>query len=118
MTLRRHYPPSRLRYEQAHPTISLRVSRDLYDRLKALKERSGKSVAAVLREAVGVQASSAGNASNRGYRRGWTEAERRYRVDYRCSQCGGTLTITSDEEKQEAASYLREQGWAHDSCLR
>ena len=113
----RHYPPSRRRYEQAHPTISVRVSRELYSQLKRLKERSGKSVGDVLREAVKAQAPSSGDAYNRGYRRGSKEAEELYRVDYRCSGCGGTLPVTTVEEKQAAASCMRESGWAHGSCL-
>lgn len=118
MPRRRHYPPSRLRYEQTHPTVSVRVTQKLYDQLKALKEQSGKSVTDILREAIGVQAPSVRNAYERGYKKGQADADRRYRVDYRCSKCGGTLTISSDKEKQAAASYMRENGWAHASCLR
>ena len=46
---RRPLPPSRQRYQQSHPTVSLRVDLDLYARLKALKEQAGLSVADVLR---------------------------------------------------------------------
>ena len=31
----KHKAPSRIKYEQSHPTISCRVPRDIYDRLKA-----------------------------------------------------------------------------------
>ena len=50
---RRSLPPSRQRYQQAHPTVSLRVDLDLYAELKRLKEQSGLSVADVLK--VGLQ---------------------------------------------------------------
>ena len=114
---KRHIPPSRLRYEKAHPTISVRVSRDLHDRLKELKAESGKSAGDVLREALDVQEPSVQDAYGRGYGEGWVQAESKYRVDYRCSQCGGTLTIDSREEKRAAAEFMRENGWAHGECL-
>ena len=51
---RRPVPPSRTRYQQSHPTVSLRVDLDLYDRLKGLKEQAGLSVADVLRVGLGI----------------------------------------------------------------
>ena len=46
---RRPLPPSRERYQQSHPTVSLRVDLDLYARLKELKEKANLSVADVLK---------------------------------------------------------------------
>ena len=46
---RRSTPPSRLRYEASHPTVSFRVDLDLYAELKALKQTSNLSVADVLK---------------------------------------------------------------------
>ena len=46
---RRPLPPSRERYQQSHPTVSLRVDLDLFAQLKGLKEQSGLSVADVLK---------------------------------------------------------------------
>ena len=46
---RRPLPPSRERYQQSHPTVSLRVDLDLYARLKGLKEQAGLSVADILK---------------------------------------------------------------------
>lgn len=116
MIIKRRRPPSRVRYEDDHPTISVRVSRGLFDRLRALKKDSGKSVADVLREALAVQVRSAGEAHQRGYRKGHLEAERTYRVDYRCSRCGGSMAVESLAEKKAAAEAMRELGWAHASC--
>ena len=117
MIAKRHKPPSRIRYEDAHPTISVRVSRQLFNQLRALKRDSGKSVADVLKEAIGAQMRSAKDAHQRGYRKGHLEAEGTYRVDYRCSRCGGTITVTTAEEKRAAAEAMRERGWAHSTCV-
>ena len=46
---RRPLPPSRERYQQSHPTVSLRVDQDLYSELKELKEKAHLSVADVLK---------------------------------------------------------------------
>ena len=46
---RRSLPPSRERYQQSHPTVSLRVDLDLYTQLKGLKDQAGLSVADVLK---------------------------------------------------------------------
>ena len=86
------------------------------DRLVELKEMSGKSVADVVREALEVVAPSVGEAYERGRKNGFKAAERKYRVDYRCSVCGGTLTITEKNEKEAAAQCMREHLWAHSSC--
>lgn len=116
MSPKRHVPPSRIRYEQQHPTVSVRVSQPVYDRLKALRERSGKSLGDILREALGVQEPTTNVTFNRGYRKGHADAEKLYRVDYRCSVCDGPMTINEDTEKQRAAQYMREHGWGHGSC--
>ena len=45
-------PPSRIRYEAANPTVSVRVSRDIHERIKRLKRISGKSLGDIVREAL------------------------------------------------------------------
>ncbi len=54
MAPKRRVPPSRTRYEQQNHTVSIRVSKEMYDRLKALKEQGDKSLGDILREALGV----------------------------------------------------------------
>jgi predicted CopG family antitoxin len=46
--------PSRIKYEQSHPTVSFRVSKELYDRLQSVKKAEGKSIAEVLKVGVGL----------------------------------------------------------------
>ena len=118
MARNRRVPPSRVRYEQHNPTVSVRVSKEMYDRLKALRERSGTSLGDILREALGVQEPATRAAYSRGHRKGCADTEKLYRVDYRCSVCNGRLTIDHDTAKGAAAEYMREHGWAHSSCLQ
>ena len=108
-----HKPPSRIRYEQSHPTVSVRVRRELYDQLKDLREHSGKSVGDILREALKEQAPS----TKRAHQLGYAAAKREFAVSYKCSVCGGNLMVNSLEEKQAIARYMREHGWGHGACV-
>ena len=55
MVRTKHKPPSRIRYEQTHPVVSVRVNRGLYQDLKEIKEREGKSFAGILKELLSEQ---------------------------------------------------------------
>jgi len=44
MKKKAHKPPSRIKYEQSHPTVSVRVDRKLYDELKELQELTKKEL--------------------------------------------------------------------------
>ena len=113
MKKKKHQPPSKIKYNQTHPTVSIRVSQDLYDQLKDLREKSGKSLGDILRESLGKQAPS----TKKAFQRGFDKARRQFVVTYRCSVCGGPLEVTTDEEKKEVAMYMRSANWAHTSCL-
>ena len=112
MKKQKHVPPSRIKYESEHPTVSIRVSQEVYEGLWALRETSGKSWGDVLREALDQQLPSAKNA----YENGFNKAKKKYAVEYKCSICGGDIALTSDEAKKAAAQYMREHGWHHCSC--
>ena len=51
------------------------------------------------------------------YERGVEAAREIYEVSYPCSECGvWDLSITSDEEKDVVAEFMRQQGWHHTEC--
>lgn len=50
---KRHKPPSRMRYERAHPTVALRLTTELKARLKQHFEARGISAASFVKEALG-----------------------------------------------------------------
>ena len=116
MARKRRIPPSRRRYEEAHPTVSARLSRGLYNRLKTLQSESGKSLADIIKEALGAQKPSAKNSYRNGFDKGWREAETRYRVDYRCYNCSEPLTVTDDNERRAVSQYMRDHRWVHTTC--
>ena len=71
---RRPLPPSRERYQQSHPTVSLRVDLDLYTRLKGLKEQAGLSVADILKVGMERCEPLVGEAFRNGFMGGLAEA--------------------------------------------
>jgi hypothetical protein len=111
---KKHQPPSKIKYNQSHPTVSIRVSQELYDELKDLREKSGKSLGDIFREAVGHQAPTV----NKAYQRGFANARQTFEVTYRCVVCRGVLRVTSEQEKQAIAQYMREHGWGHNGCIK
>ena len=112
MPKKKHQPPAKAKYDKTHPIVSIRVSQELKKQLDEIKEISGKSVGDILREAVGVQSKSAKSS----WKRGYGYARTIYGVWYKCSVCGGSMLIETDDEKKAAARLMREAGWHHGSC--
>jgi hypothetical protein len=109
-----HKLPSRIKYEKSHPTISVRVSRELYDGLKNLMKITGKSMGDVLREALDKQMPSAKKA----YQSGYDAGKDLFAVSYHCYLCGEQMTVWSKEQKEAAAQYMKSHGWSHTECIR
>ncbi len=86
----KHKPPSRLRYEETHPTVSLRVSRELRNHLDEMRRMSGKSYADILRDGAMRNELSVKESYQRGYEKGWDDAKNEEEL---CWHCG---TYTED----------------------
>ena len=115
--------PSRIRYEQGHPTVSCRVSRELYERLGEVKQREGKSFSHILKVGLGIveaEGKVAEELLDEGYRLGYGEgyeaAELRFKVSFTCFVCGETIPVDAEETKRAAREYLEEHGWSHIRC--
>ena len=116
--------PSRIKYEQNHPVISYRDSKELHDRLEAVKKAEGKSTTAILKEAVGLlevrvrtEKEIKNEANAKGFEQGYHEAETEYKVMFLCSVCKKPIGVTSPEAKAAARKYMSEHGWGHADCL-
>jgi hypothetical protein len=116
--------PSRIRYEQKHPTVSFRVSKELYDRLQTVKDAEGKSAADVLKVGLGlleVKVVKGKEARRQGYEegfeKGYEEAESLYKVTYPCKICRKTIEVMRVKEKEAIKGYMLEHGWAHAECI-
>jgi hypothetical protein len=113
-------PPSRIKYEQSHPTVSCRIPKVIYERLKESCKNDKKSMADILKIGLGSVEERTGKGEAeyaKGYKAGYQEAERTFKITYRCSVCGEEIAITSDEEKKEAAEYMEKERWGHSACI-
>ena len=115
--------PSRIRYEKRNPTVSCRVSRDIYDRLKNVDKTQNLSMADILKIGLGkiepkveTREKLWGQGYEEGFEVGWQVAESIFRVTYRCCVCGQILGIDTVQELAAAGNYMTENGWGHASC--
>jgi len=120
---RKKKTPSRIKYEHNHPTVSFRVSKELKDRLEAVKKAEGKSNTDVLKVGVGlleVKVSEEKEAKRQGYKegfeKGYEEPKNRYMVPYPCYICVKPIAITSPKTKEVVSKFLTEHGWGHTKC--
>ena len=119
----KHKPPSRMRYEQSHPTISCRVPKDIYEKLEKIKSKENKSFSDILKIGLGILKAKVkqedkirGEAYSQGYNDGYSEAEGEFKVTYRCVVCGKIMTVTSEKAKAAVDEYMREHRWGHTEC--
>ena len=124
MTKKKKRTPSRIKYERDHPTVSLRVTKELKDRLQAVKEAEGSSITDVLKVGVGLlevkvskEKEVRAQAYDEGYDEGYRDAEELYKVTYLCKICRKTIEVMSVKEKEAIKGYMREHGWAHAECI-
>ena len=105
--------PSRRRYEAKNPVVSVRVPRDLYDALMEFKESMGQSMANVLKLGLELAQPDLLEA----WTEGFEAAQEEYEVSYRCHRCRRPhLSITSDDEKADAAALMYKAGWYDPDC--
>ena len=107
--------PSRIRYEQSHPTVSARIPVDKRDKLFTVLARISLTLAQLLiRFADEMEIISRPLEDAR--RAGYEEAKSRFLVTYPCNGCGNLLPITSPKEKAAVGKYMSEHGWGHEEC--
>ncbi len=121
-TATKHKPPSRIRYEQSHPIISCRVSKEFYDNLVRAKNQEGNSFTDILKLGLGKienmnkkLAEAKKKDFNEGYLKGRTEAESQHKVIYHCNNCKKPMVIASPEEKKAIDEYMSSR-WHHGEC--
>ena len=108
-------PPSRVRYETANPTISIRVSQELKEELEELKIASGLSLADILKAGLDRLKPDTEASYERGYVDGYEVAKEEFEVFAPCGTCGRAhLSVVSEGMKAVAAQRLI--GWSAKSC--
>jgi hypothetical protein len=106
---RKNKPPSRVRYEEAHPVISIRLDQDTADAVRKLCKKTGKSLGTLIKENLKVQ--------KRDEDKTYDQAVKDYEIWYYCAKCGGKITISPNSKSHTAViEYLKEKGWSHQTC--
>lgn len=128
-------PPSRVKYEKAHPTVSCRVPQQVYAELAKAKVTTGRSFADFLKIGLGIvqartkvdealkkRCHQAGYQAGHqdgyeaGHEDGFAKAKETYLVTYPCSDCGKALSVTSKNAKAAVAKLMHDAGWHHTNC--
>jgi len=104
-------PPSRLRYETANPTISIRISQELKVELEEMNEMSGLSMADILKAGLEKLKPDVDQFYDQGlkegYEMGYEIAEEEFKVMATCSGCGKAhLPVVGETMKAVAARRL------------
>ena len=118
---KRHVPPSRIRYEKANPTVSIRISKDMRAKLDELKNEHGLSLGEVLRIALKtlnglLEHEPELEVALRQWE-GYAIAEEEYKITFVCSRCKRRhLSCTDIKTREAAARLLYQAGWHSPSC--
>jgi len=118
-----HRPPARVRYEQSHPTVSCRLSRDEHELLKQrLDDLGGVSFAHFVKDALGViqlRIPEIGEMKEKARRAGYNQGRKDHQIWYYCAMCRERTDVAPNSESHKAMiGYMRERGWGHTSCHR
>lgn len=116
-----HKPPSRVRYEKSHPTMSCRLDKVTHDLLKQrLDDLGGVSFADFVKDSLGLlqlKMPDVGEIEERASSEGYDQAEKNYRIWYYCAVCGKRIDMSPDSDSHKAMiGYMEEHGWGHASC--
>ena len=112
---RRHLPPSRQRYEASHPTVSVRIPRELREELEELKQTAGLSMADILKAGLDKLKPDIEEIYDKAYGEGYAKAEEEYKVLVKCYRCGRRhLAVTGDRIKAAVDQALT--GWYSPDC--
>lgn len=117
MVNRKKKPASRKRYEQSHPVISIRVDQETDERLRNLSESSGKSLATLIKENLGIQEREEEKIEKRvseAYNQGANDCE----VWFFCARCGERINISPNTAYHKALiRYMKEHFEGHKKCI-
>ncbi len=108
-------PPSKIKYDNNHPTVSARLPKDKHDKLLKLLESLDMTLPQLLLNFIGeyeIKVTPVDEARKASYE----EAKKTYIVPFACKICGKPLAITSTRAKEVAGKYMTEQGWGHAEC--
>ena len=115
-----HKPPSRIKYEQSHPTLSCRLDKQAHDLLHKRLKDNGLSFADFVKSQLGVlelKIPDVKTIQKEAYQKGYTQAKNDYRIQLLCNKCGKPMSVSPDSKLHKAMRDKFEGLWFHTSCL-
>lgn len=117
----KHKPPSRVRYEQSHPTVSFRLPRDVYVLLKQRLDDLEMSFAGFVKESLGLQQAKMHDIEeirDSAWDGGHAQALEEYQIWYYCAVCRKRINMEPNSDSHKAMiRFMRERRWGHASCV-
>ena len=116
-----HKPPSRVRYEKSHPTVSCRIDKDTHNLLQQrLEDLGGISFADFVKDSLGLlqlKIPDIGEIKETAWSEGYDQAEKDCQIWYFCAVCRKRMDIDPNSNSHKAIiGYMKEHGWGHASC--
>lgn len=116
-----HKPPSRIRYEKSHPTMSCRLDKNTHDLLQQrLEDLGGVSFADFVKDSLGLlqlKMPDVEEIKNKAWSEGYNKAEKGYQIWYYCAVCRKRIDVEPNSDSHKAMiGYMGEHGWGHSSC--
>lgn len=106
-------PPSRIKYEQSHPVVSVRVTKPLKKALDS--QRGERSYAELIREAL-EKAHGVREAYQTGYEEGYGKAEYKFKVEFACKRCNRPIPVCPGTKSGAQVIEAVEKKFSHKSC--
>ena len=118
-----HKPPARVRYEESHPIVSCRLSKDEYDLLRQrLEDLGGISFADFVKDSLSLlqlKIPETREIKEKARREGYDQGKKEHQIWYYCSVCQQRIDVAPNSDSHKAMiGYMREHGWAHKGCHR
>ena len=116
-----HKPPARVRYEKSHPTISFRLSKDVYDLLKQrLEDLGGISFADFVKDSLGLlqlKMPDIEEIKQTAWGQGYEQGKKDNQVWYYCAECRERIDMVPNSDSHKAMiRFMEEHRWGHASC--
>jgi len=117
---RKMYPSER-RYREKNPIVNFRMKKEDKEKLDKMKELSGKSYADLVGVALlGLEkdfSKAYEKARNEGYKKGFADAKKTYRIWFYCDICGDDIEVEPNSDAHKAIIvYMEKERWGHSEC--
>lgn len=116
----KHRPPSRVKYEQNNPPVTIRLTKNLRDTLDPLRgEQSYPRFIKTFLKNTADQINAAAVEAAR--KKGYAAATKRYKITFPCGVCGNDLGVSETNLNDvEIIAVLRKsiKDWHHGGCHR